>query len=228
MTSSAPADRRNLLKQALDAVERMKARVHVLERGASEPIALIGGGCRFPGGANNLESYWRLLAEGRDVVGQIPPSRWGTELPPGTAVWNAGLVNGLDEFDPEFFNISPREAVAMDPQQRLFSKSPGKPSKVLDRVLATALAADRRFLGMTSDEYRNFSTRRRPVRVHTYFAIGDRAQCRCWANFLRSRPAWTQSFSSIRRVPLRWLPCILRCQICAWAKRAWLWRAAST
>ena len=50
-------------------LERLKSR-------ASEPIAIIGMGCRFPGGANDPESFWRLLIEGRDGIGEVPPDRW--------------------------------------------------------------------------------------------------------------------------------------------------------
>src|SRR3954454_14709858 len=86
---------------------------------AAEPIAIIGMGCRFPGGANSPDAYWELLRDGVDAVSEIPPDRWGPGgVPPGDAVWHAGLVDGLDRFDPRFFNISAREAASLDPQQR--------------------------------------------------------------------------------------------------------------
>jgi acyl transferase domain-containing protein/surfactin synthase thioesterase subunit len=94
---------------------------------SSEPIAIIGIGCRFPGGADNPRAYWRLLRDGVDAVGEPPAGR--AELDgffdpdpgrPGTThVRRGGFLDRVDGFDPQFFGISPREAEHMDPQQRL-------------------------------------------------------------------------------------------------------------
>jgi phthiocerol/phenolphthiocerol synthesis type-I polyketide synthase C len=89
-------------------------------------IAIIGASCRFPGAAG-LEPYWRLLIDGVDAVSEIGPERWSTrffhhprEGEPGKSYsFAAGLIEGVDQFDPGFFGISPREAAQMDPQQRL-------------------------------------------------------------------------------------------------------------
>lgn len=92
-----------------------------------EPIAIIGMGCRFPGGVVEPESFWRLLAEGVDAVTEVPSSRWDassffTTNPdePGKMVsrWG-GFIDGADRFDRDLFNISPGEARGIDPQQRL-------------------------------------------------------------------------------------------------------------
>lgn len=80
-----------------------------------EPVAIVGIGCRFPGGPDP-SSFWRLLVEGGDAVGPVPAGR--RELL-GDAVRWGGFIDGIDRFDPLFFGISPREAVQMDPQQRL-------------------------------------------------------------------------------------------------------------
>ncbi|MFD3660325.1 acyltransferase domain-containing protein [Streptomyces sp. NPDC058659] len=80
-----------------------------------EPIAIVGIGCRFPGGPDP-SSFWKLLSEGRDAVGPVPAAR--RDLLRGSARWG-GFIDGIDQFDPLFFGISPREAVQMDPQQRL-------------------------------------------------------------------------------------------------------------
>ncbi len=92
------------------------------------PIAVVGISCRLPG-APDPESFWQLLAGGRDAVGEMPAERWGLagraagEADPG-ADPGAGFGAFLDldhvgGFDPRFFGLSPREAAAMDPQQRL-------------------------------------------------------------------------------------------------------------
>jgi len=91
-----------------------------------EPLAIIGIGCRFPG-ANNPAEFWRLLREGLDAIGPVPPSRWDVERfydpdpkkPDKTNSRWGGFVEKIDEFDPQFFGIAPREVDSMDPQQRL-------------------------------------------------------------------------------------------------------------
>ncbi|MBV8337952.1 MAG: polyketide synthase, partial [Alphaproteobacteria bacterium] len=89
-------------------------------------IAIVGASCRFPG-ADGLEAFWRLLESGADAVSEIDPQRWSTRFyyhpergePGKSYTWAAGLISGIDLFEPAFFGISPREAAQMDPQQRL-------------------------------------------------------------------------------------------------------------
>ncbi len=95
---------------------------------APEPIAIIGIGCRLPGGVVDPRSYWALLMAGRDATGPVPESRWDADAfydpdpaAPGKAHTRRGGFLGcrVDEFDAAAFGISPREARSMDPQQRL-------------------------------------------------------------------------------------------------------------
>ncbi len=92
-----------------------------------EPLAIVGIGCRFPGGADNADAFWRLLRDGVDAISEIPADRWlikpcydrdPRKLGKLCSKW-AGLIANIDRFDPLFFGIAPREAAAMDPQQRL-------------------------------------------------------------------------------------------------------------
>lgn len=86
-----------------------------------EPIAIIGMSGRFPQAAN-LEEFWDNLVAGRDCIREAPAERWPGQSADDTARNRAkwgGFIDGLAEFDPLFFNLSPREAVAMDPQNRL-------------------------------------------------------------------------------------------------------------
>jgi acyl transferase domain-containing protein len=91
-----------------------------------DPIAIIGIGCRFPG-ADGPNAYWNLLKEGVDAVTEIPRDRWDVEAfydpKPGTPgkmyTRCGGFLKDIDQFDPIFFRIMPREAAQMDPQQRI-------------------------------------------------------------------------------------------------------------
>ena len=90
-------------------------------------IAVIGMSGRFPG-AGNLREYWANLASGRDSIGEIPADRWDVDryydpdpqIPDKMYCKQGGFLENIDQFDPLFFNISPKEAELMDPSQRLF------------------------------------------------------------------------------------------------------------
>ncbi|GAB2883510.1 type I polyketide synthase [Streptomyces mayteni] len=91
---------------------------------AAEPIAIIGMACRFPGGANDLDGYWRVLREGLDTTSTVPAGRWDgyRDATSGPALdgFRGGFLDvPVDAFDAEAFGITPREARGMDPQQRL-------------------------------------------------------------------------------------------------------------
>lgn len=90
-------------------------------------VAIVGIACRFPGDIKSLNDYWDVLRDGKDVVTEIPDSRWSKDIygHPGrktagrSYTWAAGVLPEIDGFDAAFFGISPREAAQMDPQQRL-------------------------------------------------------------------------------------------------------------
>ncbi|MFG3697385.1 SDR family NAD(P)-dependent oxidoreductase [Micromonospora sp. NPDC047620] len=84
---------------------------------SDEPLAIVGMACRFPGGVDSPEDLWRVVVEGRDVVGDFPVDRgWTVD---GSFARVGGFIDSAADFDPELFGISPREALAMDPQQRI-------------------------------------------------------------------------------------------------------------
>ncbi|XXY16953.1 SDR family NAD(P)-dependent oxidoreductase [Sorangium sp. So ce216] len=97
------------------------------KRVVTEPIAIVGMGCRFPGGADSPEALWKLLADGRDGLTDVPPGRWDVDAlydpepgSPGKLYTRRGaFLREVEGFDASFFHISPREATVMDPQQRL-------------------------------------------------------------------------------------------------------------
>ena len=93
---------------------------------APEPVAIVGIGCRFPG-ADGPESFWQLVRDGVNAIGEIPAERFDIDavydvrpgIPGKLNTRYGGFLEKVDQFDPYFFGISPREAAAMDPQQRL-------------------------------------------------------------------------------------------------------------
>ncbi|MFD5438072.1 SDR family NAD(P)-dependent oxidoreductase, partial [Kitasatospora sp. NPDC127067] len=90
----------------------------VLAANADEPIAIVGMSCRYPGGANDPEQLWRLLAEGFDGVTPFPADR-GWRVGDASYAPRGGFLDDVAGFDAELFGISPREALVMDPQQRI-------------------------------------------------------------------------------------------------------------
>ncbi len=116
------------IKRAFIAIEKLQSKLKVLEYARTEPIAIIGIGCRFPGGANNPDAYWQLLRDGVDAISEVPTDRWDVEAYYDPDWTKQGKINTRDsgflntkvyDFDPQFFGIAPREAMQLDPQQRL-------------------------------------------------------------------------------------------------------------
>ncbi|WP_017589240.1 type I polyketide synthase [Nocardiopsis ganjiahuensis] len=113
------------LRAALKENAQLKARNTELDQAAAEPIAIVGAGCRLPGGIDSPEGLWDLVARGGDAVGPFPADRgWDLDAvlggeDPLSAMDRGGFLDGVADFDAAFFGISPKEAVAMDPQQRL-------------------------------------------------------------------------------------------------------------
>ncbi len=117
-----------VVSRLVGAVQPAGAQPVVVPLDPAEPIAIVGIGCRFPGGAHSPQSMWDLLTSGGDAVSGFPIDRnWdmaGLFDPdpdnPGTSyVQEGGFLHAAADFDAGFFGISPREAMAMDPQQRL-------------------------------------------------------------------------------------------------------------
>ncbi len=114
-------------KRALYEIRSLRSRLQELERLRDEPVAIVGMGLRFPGGASGADSFWKVLSQGIDTVTEIPSSRWAVDRyyeadpdAPGKMTTRYGaFIEDPSMFDAAFFGISPREAVSLDPQHRL-------------------------------------------------------------------------------------------------------------
>ncbi|MBW4570590.1 MAG: type I polyketide synthase [Tolypothrix carrinoi HA7290-LM1] len=115
-------------QRLLLALKEARTKLEAVERSKTEPIAIIGIGCRFPGGADDPDAFWRLMRDGVDAMVEVPHDRWNIndfyDPDPdaqGKMYTRMGgfLQQQVDQFDPLFFGISPREAASIDPQQRL-------------------------------------------------------------------------------------------------------------
>ncbi|MCP3060224.1 type I polyketide synthase [Myxococcus sp. K38C18041901] len=115
------------MKRALLKLQEAQAQLDAHARERHEGLAIVGMGCRFPGGASTPGRYWRLLLDGVDTVTEVPKERWDAEAfyhpepdQPGKVYCRHGaFLEDIDQFEPRFFGISPREAARMDPQHRL-------------------------------------------------------------------------------------------------------------
>ncbi|MFE2754355.1 type I polyketide synthase, partial [Actinosynnema sp. NPDC059335] len=158
---TAPEDTAATLRRAYTTMQRLRRDLEAHERARTEPIAVVGLGCRFPGGAVDGDSYWDLLASGTDAVREIPPDRWDVDAffsaeprPGKVSTRSGGFLDRVDAFDHDFFGISRREALAMDPQQRLTLEVVWEALEDSGRA-PTRLAGSRTgvFMGVSSFDY---------------------------------------------------------------------------
>lgn len=171
----------SLVKQTLIALESLQAKLDASERARSEPIAITGMGCRFPGGITGPASFWDLLREGKDVISEVPSGRWDLEELYTTApnpigkvsTRNGGFLEDVQGFDANFFGISPREVSTMDPQQRLVLEvawealeDAGQPP---DKLAGSQTGV---YIGVTTHDYLQMQVQGELSEIDSYFGTG--------------------------------------------------------
>jgi phthiocerol/phenolphthiocerol synthesis type-I polyketide synthase C len=143
-------------------------------------VAVVGIGCRFPG-AQGAEAFWQLLRDGRDAITKVPTDRWDVQalydpdpMVPGkmTTRWG-GFLEQVDQFDPHFFHLSPREAARMDPQQRLLLEvvweALENAGQTPSRLRGTQTGV---FIGISSSDYSSFQLDN-PRLIDAYAGTGN-------------------------------------------------------
>ncbi|NEO36999.1 MAG: SDR family NAD(P)-dependent oxidoreductase [Moorea sp. SIOASIH] len=172
-----------LIKMASEKIANLEKELEGFKsKNQFESIAIIGMGCRFPGGADNPESFWTLLSQGIDAISEIPSERWNIEKyydpnpeTPGKMYTRyGGFVGQLQEFDSHFFNIAPIEAISLDPQQRLLLEVSWEALEH-GAIAAQQLAKTQTgvFMGICSNDYSQRLTSRDFTEIDAYLATGN-------------------------------------------------------
>jgi thioester reductase-like protein len=179
--SDSKASRMDFKKDALIAIETLRARVHQLESTSRQEIAIIGLAARLPGGPDP-DAFWETLRDGREGISEIPGDRWDADAfydpDPETAgkmaTRRAGFIPDVANFDAQFFGISPREAMYMDPQHRLMLETSWHALE--NAGLAPASMAGTRggvFMGLSTHDYLGLlSEKLTYANIDAYFGTG--------------------------------------------------------
>ena len=143
---------------------------------------MIGLGCRIPGGVTDSAHFWKLLQTGTDAIREIPADRWDIneyydsdpDAPGKMASRWGGFLDRVDQFDPAFFGIAPREAISMDPQQRLLLETSWEALEIAgqspEKLLGTKVGV---YLGIAGNDYAfHLLEHADPALVDVYFASG--------------------------------------------------------
>jgi acyl transferase domain-containing protein/acyl carrier protein len=176
MSNAQQGESLSFAKQSLIALESMQAKLDASqakldasERLRTEPVAIVGMGCRFPGGISDPEGFWDLLSEGRNAISDFPFNRPRTE----GADLKGGFLDDVQGFDANFFGISPREAVTMDPQQRLVLEvawealeHAGIPP---DKIAGSQTGV---YVGVTTHDYLQMQVQGDRSEIDSYFGTG--------------------------------------------------------
>jgi len=159
-----------LMANALEEIAKLRTQLTESDREKKEPIAIVGMGCRFPGGVNNVDDYWKLLSEGRNGVARMNKERWDMDAgfdpdpaaPGKISSRYMGMLDKVDQFDADLFGIAPVEAQCMDPQHRIFLETTWEALEHAGYA-PDSLAGSKTgvFLGISGQDYAHLQTRKK-------------------------------------------------------------------
>ena len=173
---------KELLKEALIEIKKMRQKVRQWENAPSTPIAVVGMSCRLAGDVDTPQKLWQLLLEKKDAVTEVPKERWNIDdyfdpdpnAPGKTYTRWGSFVSDADKFDASFFGIIPNEARMMDPQQRLILETAWEALE--DGGQAPELWKDELvgvFLGISNNDYERIYNRTEKRDVDVYSGTGN-------------------------------------------------------
>ena len=176
-------DQVSVNQRILLTLEEANKKINAIKKSQTEPLAIVGAGCRLPGKVDSMESYWKLLSEAIDGIIEVPDTRWNinkyydldTSAPGKIYTKHGGFIqHSIEEFDSYFFGISPREASKLDPQQRLLLEvaweaieNAGVSADVL-RGTQTGV-----FIGSSTNDYEFLASQNNLSDIDAYTGLGN-------------------------------------------------------
>ena len=169
-------------QRVMRALDQATAKLEAAAYARREPIAVVGIGCRFPGGADSPDTFWERLSCGFDAIDETPADRWDVQKffdpnieAEGKIYTNrGGFLDNVDQFDARFFEISPREAASMDPQQRLLLEVSWEALEnagiVPDKLQKTKTGV---YIGVTALEYGSLLVQSGHDQINAWFGTGN-------------------------------------------------------
>lgn len=181
-TPNGKIDYQALLKEGYIQLKAMREKLAALEQARSQPIAVVGIGCRFPRNADGQDLFWRNLRDGVDAVREVPADRWdagafydpNADAPGKMYTRQAAFLDEVDRFDGSFFGISPRECESMDPQQRVLLEVAWE--AIEDAAMPRERLASRPtgvYVGVMFHDYGHLIASSGLQAIDTYFGTGN-------------------------------------------------------
>lgn len=182
-TDTTTSGIKELLENSVSEILNLRQKVQHLQSGINEPVAIVGIGCRFPGGANTPDAFWKLLEAGNCAVRNITDERWSAEdyYHPDADIagkiysQHAGLIDRIDHFDAQLFKLPAHEANLMDPQQRLLLmvcwEALRNANQNLDALKGSKTGV---FFGMSTSDYARLAIdQQAPENIDAYACLGN-------------------------------------------------------